>query len=545
VRAPSALGKGVALSIVPSSLAGPLRVLDRYAIFDEIAAGGMATVHVGRLMGPVGFNRTVAIKRLHPQYAKDAEFVSMFLDEARLASRIRHPNVIQTIDVVAKEGELFLVMEYVPGESMSRLLSVVRGSGGRIPLGVSSGIAFGLLNGLHAAHEAKNEQGAPLNLVHRDVSPQNVLVGTDGVARALDFGIAKAVTQVHSTREGQLKGKLAYMAPEQLDGIASRATDVYAAAVVTWEALTAKRLFHGDSERTILGKLLAGAKEPPSRHNPEVPKELDAVIMRGLSVDPDKRFATALEMARAIAKIVPIAAPLDIGEWVEQTASVAIQSRAALVARVEAESSTGSDVANRLAAAVVAGTDPRLILDSTPPPAEPPEDNPTDLLDELAESDPPHAQKQPQLTSGSIPTQLGASMPQRMDPPVSPVRRPAMLAAAALGGALLVLGILRLTQAPAAVPSATAAAPLAPQSAEPSVVTAPTVEIPQAVVAASAAPPPPAASVDTASPSASSPVSPSRVGIAPKAPAPHAAPRAGAPRSPNQPRIDDPLLQAR
>jgi eukaryotic-like serine/threonine-protein kinase len=531
---------------VPSSLAGPLRVLDRYAIFDEIAAGGMATVHIGRLMGPVGFNRTVAIKRLHPQYAKDAEFVSMFLDEARLASRIRHPNVVQTIDIVAKEGELFLVMEYVPGESMSRLLSVVRSTGARIPLGVLSGIAFGLLNGLHAAHEAKNEQGVPLNLVHRDVSPQNVLVGTDGVARALDFGIAKAVTQVHSTRDGQLKGKLAYMAPEQLDGAATRTTDVYASAVVIWEALAARRLFHGDSERTILGKLLAGAKEPPSRHNPEVPVELDAVVMRGLSVDPAQRYPTALEMARAIAKIVPIAPPVDIGEWVEQTASVAIQSRAAVVARIEAESSAGSNVANRLAAAVAAGTDPRLILDSQPPPADEGTDLPIDRLDELSESAPPRPQKQPQLASGSVPTQLGAALSSRTERAVSPWRLPATLAAAALAGGLLVLGVLRMTQAPAAAPPAIAAANAAPPAAEPTVVAVPAVELPSTNAAASPSPPPTAAAADPASPSASSPASPSRAGAAPRAPALHAAPRpGGAQRSPNQPRIDDPLLQAR
>src|SRR5687768_9224260 len=155
---------------------GPLRVVGRYALYNEIAAGGMATIHLGRLLGPVGFSRTVAIKRLHPQFAKDPEFVSMFLDEARLAARIQHPNVVQTLDVVALEGELFLVMEYVQGESLSRLMRTLRAQAGRVPARIVSSIVTNVLYGLHAAHEARTERGAPLGIVHRDVSPQNVMI---------------------------------------------------------------------------------------------------------------------------------------------------------------------------------------------------------------------------------------------------------------------------------------------------------------------------------------------------------------------------------
>src|SRR5690348_15717245 len=153
------------------------RLIGRYALFGEIAAGGMATVHFGRLVGPVGFSRTFAIKRLHPQFAKDPEFVSMFLDEARLASRIQHPNVVTTLDVVAMLHEVFLVMEYVQGESLSRLVKNANKSGDRNPWGHVAAIMGGMLRGLHAAHEAKSERREPLNIVHRDVSPQNVLVG--------------------------------------------------------------------------------------------------------------------------------------------------------------------------------------------------------------------------------------------------------------------------------------------------------------------------------------------------------------------------------
>ena len=494
-------------------------MLDRYALYDEIAAGGMATVHIGRLLGPVGFSRTVAIKRLHPQYVKDAEFVAMFLDEARLASRIRHPNVVQTIDVIAKGGELFLVMDFVLGESLARLMSGVRAAQSKVPLNVLSGIAFGFLHGLHAAHEAKGERGEPLGIVHRDVSPQNVLVGTDGVARALDFGVAKAVTQVHSTRDGQLKGKLAYMAPEQLEGRSSRAIDVYAASVVLWEALAVRRLFHGDSERAILAKVLVGAKEPPSKYNPEVPGALDEVIMRGLAIDPAQRLPTALEMARAIAKIVPIAPPVDIGEWVEHTAGAAVTQRAEIVARIEAESSTGSRVASELAAAAAAGTDPSAVIGSTPPPA--PE----------APRQPPPA---PPSSEDVLFTQLSAESIVRSASAPAPRRRRGWLLVAAL--VLVGVGafaVFLFTRSPSSAPSI--AAGTGSTVSSPVAVRAPTTTEPTTAPSSTEAP----SSTAVASASASAPSSPH----APPAGAPVIRKSYGGHGS--GPRVDDPLLQAR
>ena len=183
------------------------RIIGRYVLYDEMAAGGMATVHYGRLLGPVGFSRTVAIKRLRPQFARDQEFVAMFVDEARLAARIRHPNVVPTLDVVATDGELYLVMDYVQGESLSRLLRASRAKGS-IPTDVVSAIFCGALHGLHAAHEATDEHGKPLGLVHRDVSPQNILVGVEGIPRVLDFGVAMAAGRAQATGQGRIKGKL-------------------------------------------------------------------------------------------------------------------------------------------------------------------------------------------------------------------------------------------------------------------------------------------------------------------------------------------------
>ncbi len=155
------------MSPEPEQRAPTVKRIGRYALHREIAAGGMATVHIGRLLGQVGFSRTVAIRRLHPQFAKDPEFVAMFLDEARLAARIQHPNVVSTLDVVSEEDELFLVMDFIQGESLSRAVKLVGARGERLPLPIAGAILVGTLNGLHAAHEARDERGAPLNVVHR------------------------------------------------------------------------------------------------------------------------------------------------------------------------------------------------------------------------------------------------------------------------------------------------------------------------------------------------------------------------------------------
>jgi serine/threonine-protein kinase len=329
-----------------------VRIVGRYALYGTIAAGGMATVHFGRLLGPVGFSRTVAIKRLHPQFASDPEFVSMFLDEARLAARIRHPHVVPTLDVVAANGELFLVMDYVPGESLSRLIRASRERGERIPVQITIAVMSGVLQGLHAAHEARNERGEPLGIVHRDVSPQNVLVGSDGQARVLDFGVAKAAGRIQTTREGQLKGKLAYMAPEQLRSEPlTRKTDIYAASVVLWEALTCERLFGGDNEGAVVTKVLQGEIPAPSTRLIDLTKtldssvmrgfeRLDAVVMRGLDRDASKRCDSAREMALALEKCFTPATAAEVSDWVERIASPILMARAGQIAEIESGSSS-------------------------------------------------------------------------------------------------------------------------------------------------------------------------------------------------------------
>jgi serine/threonine protein kinase len=335
--------------------AAPVRIIGRYALYGELAAGGMATVHLGRLLGPVGFSRTVAIKRLHEQFAKDPEFVSMFLDEARLCARIRHPNVVPTLDVIAGDRQLLLVMEYVQGESLSRLFRAAVNRGERVPLKVAAAILSGVLHGLHAAHEAKDERGQPLGIVHRDVSPQNVLVGADGVARVLDFGIAKAKGRLYTTQDGRVKGKLAYMAPEQLrSDPVDRKSDIFAASIMAWELFTGRRLFEGESEGATITKVLLDPIPPPSsaanasdasdarasssqERAPHWP-DLDALVMRGLEREPARRFDTALAMATRLEEIIQPASVAQVSRWVESVAAEALSVRTARVQEIESSS---------------------------------------------------------------------------------------------------------------------------------------------------------------------------------------------------------------
>lgn len=316
----------------------------RYTLYDEIAAGGMGSVFLGRLFGDAGFERTVAIKKLHPHVAKDPEFVAMFVDEARLASRVQHPNVCNTLDVVNEHGELMLVLDYVHGESLARLLRTARETGEQFPIPVTVGLLLGVLDGLHAAHEAKSVQGASLQIVHRDVSPQNIMLGPDGVPRVLDFGIAKAAHMAQTTRDGQLKGKVSYMAPEQIRSERlDRRADIYSAGVVLWELLTGERFTPPDAAAAI-HVMLEREHEPPSRLRTDVPTALDSVVMRALARDRDERFATAREMANALELAVAPASARRIGEWAIHIGGSAFELSAKRLADIEARVSSASRV---------------------------------------------------------------------------------------------------------------------------------------------------------------------------------------------------------
>jgi serine/threonine-protein kinase len=211
-----------------------------------------------------------------------------------------------------------------------------------IDVRVASAIAVGLLTGIQAVHEAKSDSGEALDMVHRDVSPQNVIIGVDGIPRLVDFGVAKAVTQIHTTRKGQVKGTLAYMAPEQLAGKGvTRQTDVFAASAVIWELLTRERVFAADTEAGVVQKVLISPIEPPSRIAAEIPAALDDVVLKGLARDPAARWKSAAEMAQAIESAVEPASASRVGRWVQNVASDVLSSRAGIVARIERDAIRG------------------------------------------------------------------------------------------------------------------------------------------------------------------------------------------------------------
>lgn len=314
----------------------------RYVLCGEIGAGGMASVHLGRLVGSAAFARTVAIKRLLPRFAAEPEFRLMLIDEARLAARVRHPNVVQTLEVVADADDLLVVMEYVDGASLGRVLRA-----GPVPEPILAAIIAHVLDGLHAAHTATDEHGVPLQIIHRDISPENVLVGADGFARVLDFGIAKARSRLHETRDGAIKGKLAYMAPEQLSGKATQGSDVFATSVVLWEGLMGRRLFQADSDGETIGLVLATAVEPP-------PGPLGAIAARGLARDPAARWPNARAMADAIRASGPAATPAEIGAWLEAAIPAWLAERRALVREIEAHPLDAEAFSTKASSAAVA-----------------------------------------------------------------------------------------------------------------------------------------------------------------------------------------------
>lgn len=313
-----------------------LRHVGRYVMqATPFGRGGMATVHLARAIGAHGFSRCVVVKKLHGALCGDQNFVDMFVDEARIAARIRHPNVVTTLDIVQleRQHELFIVLDYVHGETLTRLASA-----GPIPVNIAVSVMVGTLRGLHAAHEAKGEDGTPLSIIHRDVTPHNILVDTDGVTRVVDFGVAKALGRLHSTQGHEIKGKISYMAPEQLEGgTLTRQVDVFQASIVLWELLAGKRLFVGDGEVETLSKILRCNVEPPSVHRAEVPSSLDGIVMRGLARLPSHRYTTALELAEALEAACPLAPASVVGRWVMATAEDSLGQRGERVAQLEAK----------------------------------------------------------------------------------------------------------------------------------------------------------------------------------------------------------------
>ncbi|MFO0667033.1 MAG: serine/threonine-protein kinase [Polyangiaceae bacterium] len=273
-----------------------------YELFAELAVGGMGTVYLART-NTGDLSRLYAIKVMHPHLCRDEEFVAMFRDEARLATRLSHPNLVTHLEAGQSDRGPYIVMEYVEGPTLARLLSAAARSESK---GLSHAavvrIVLDVLAGLHEAHELRDENGRELDVVHRDVSPQNILIDMrSGVSRLTDFGVARAAARLTETRTGQIKGKFSYMAPEQAEGKAvDRRTDVFAAAILLWEGLARQRFFKGESDAQILVKLLGRTLQPIGEVVNDCPPELDVVCMKALARKPSDRYSSAREFAEAL-----------------------------------------------------------------------------------------------------------------------------------------------------------------------------------------------------------------------------------------------------
>jgi serine/threonine-protein kinase len=283
----------------------PGHTVHGYRILSRLRSGGMATLYLAARQGAAGFSRPVAIKMIHPHLADDPECERMFVEEARMLARIVHPNVVHVEELIEHEGSLHLVMEYVEGCSLGQLSSALTGTGRRFVPDVAAYIAMQVASGLHAAHEARGENGEPLGIVHRDVSPQNVLVARQGHVKLIDFGIAKVRSGDRSTT-GSLRGKIRYMSPEQAWGRpVDRRTDIYALGVVLWEMLTGRRLFEAPNDFALLENVRSPHIVPPAALVPGVPRALSDVVMAALEPEPARRPRTANDLRRMLAEAVP------------------------------------------------------------------------------------------------------------------------------------------------------------------------------------------------------------------------------------------------
>jgi serine/threonine protein kinase len=307
----------------------PRARLGPYELLVSLASGGMSSVILARQRGAAGFERIVVVKRVHRRHLDNAEFTHMFRDEARLASSIRHPNVASVIDVIEERGELCLVMEYFESLSLGHLVEAAAQREQRLSAAAASRIVSDMLAGLHAAHEAVDIRRNRLGIVHRDVSPQNVIVDCFGVSRVIDFGIAKAESRITHTKSGFVKGKLGYMSPEQIEALpVDRRSDLFSAGVVLHEVLTGKRLFTGDDEFDTMRRVLRGDIPDPSKEVPELGPAVDDILRKALARSPNDRYATALAFKEDLERAIPPVSAQDVGGLVSELGEAELKETA-------------------------------------------------------------------------------------------------------------------------------------------------------------------------------------------------------------------------
>jgi serine/threonine protein kinase len=278
----------------------------KYTLFERIGRGGMAEVFKGRIQGPAGFERVFVVKRILPHLSDDASFIKMFVEEAKLSARLNHPNIVHIFELGAVEGEYFISMEYIRGHDLSATMRAIWKALGAPRPELVSYIGREACRGLAYAHNLTDENGRPLGMIHRDVSPSNVMLSYEGAVKMLDFGIAKALgDSPEGSKNGTMKGKYAYMAPEQTEGDnIDHRSDIFAIGIVLHEVLTGRRLFKGQNDVQTIERVRRCDVPPPSAQNPAVPPEMDHIILKALQRDPARRWSNAADMADALDDIV-------------------------------------------------------------------------------------------------------------------------------------------------------------------------------------------------------------------------------------------------
>lgn len=281
-----------------------------YRLIRRLAVGGMAEVYVASAKGSAGFEKVVALKRIHPHLSSDPEFVSMLIDEAKLSVSLDHQNIVQTFDLGCIEDSYFIVMEHVEGYDLDQVLRTLRERGEKLPVSVAAHVVAELCRGLAYAHQCVDAQGQPLHIVHRDVSPQNVLLSLAGEVKIADFGIAKTASRVDDGEVGVIKGKYFYMSPEQAWGDPlDHRSDIFSAGVVLWELLVGKTLHQSKQVQALLDDVRRAEVPPPSSIRAEVPAQLDAIVALATALDPNDRFSDATAFADALCEVLAARPP--------------------------------------------------------------------------------------------------------------------------------------------------------------------------------------------------------------------------------------------
>src|SRR6476660_3913984 len=269
----------------------------KYYLLDRINVGGMAEVWRAKAFGVEGFERLLAVKRILPNIAEDEEFITMFIDEAKIAVQLQHANIAQIFDLGEVDDIFFIALEYVNGRDLRSIFDRMRSKGEALPIALACHVMMQVCEGLDYAHNKRDGQGRELHLIHRDISPQNVLIGYDGEIKLIDFGIAKAASKSSKTQAGILKGKFGYMSPEQVRGLAiDRRSDIFSIGICLYELLTMERLFVGESDFSTLEKVRNVEIMPPSTYNRKIPEELEQIVLKALAKHPEDRYRTSMDL---------------------------------------------------------------------------------------------------------------------------------------------------------------------------------------------------------------------------------------------------------